>query len=92
MLQAGGLSAPPAPRLKLSDFWRYLPPLIDPVKLESGVKIWNFWKTKKFAPKKKMKCDNNSIYELQDQLFSLQGTSGPYLSTTRWHFSNFKNS
>ena len=29
---------------------------------------------KKFAPTKKMKCDNNSIYELQDRIYGLQGT------------------
>ena len=39
----------------------------------------NFEKIKKFALKKKMKCDNNSIYELQDQLLGLQGTSKLYL-------------
>ena len=61
-----------APQLELGGFWRILPLYIDPVNSESGVKVWNFSKIKKLAPTKKMKCDNNSIYELQDGIYGLQ--------------------
>ena len=39
-----------------------------------------------------MKCDNNSIYELQDQVYGLLGTPWHALYSICWHFSNFENS
>ena len=84
----GGLSAP-GPPVGVGWFLTIPTPLNHS---QSEVKIEKSWKLKKFAPQKKMKCYNNSIYKLQDRLFSLQGTSRPYLWNIWWHFSNFKNS
>ena len=47
---------------------------MDHAHFESEVKIQKLSKIKKFAPTKKMKCDNNSIYELQERIYNLWGT------------------
>ena len=88
----GGLGAPRHPGWRWVIFDDSYPHYIDPSDLHSEVRIWKFWKIKKFAPKKKMKCDNNSSYELQDGIYGLQGTPCHALWFIRWHFSDFENS
>ena len=40
-----------------------------------------------------MKCDNNSIYELQDGIYMAHKVPlGMLYDNIRWHFSDFKNS
>ena len=88
----GGQSAPPGSRLELANFWQYLPPLNRPPWFTFWSQNLKILKIKKIAPNKKMKCDNNSIYELQDSIYSSQGTPWHALWFIRWHFLDFKNS
>ena len=73
----GGQSAPRAPRLELANFWQFLPPLNRPPWFTIWSQNWKILKNKKVCSQKKMKCDNNSIYELQDGIYSSQGTPWP---------------
>ena len=76
--EPGGLRRPPGPPVREREFLMILTPTISTLLIHNlKSKLKNFEKLKKFAPTKKMKCDNNSIYELQDGIYGSQ--------VTPWH-------